>query len=66
MFTEQEIEFMKSLGLECDFNNLSEEDDYWIDIEDTVADRLQYDGFDKGYKPTSIGLMCEAILDKIP
>ena len=66
MFTEQEIEFMKSLGLECYFNNLSEEDDYWIDIEDTVADRLQYDGFDKDYKPTSIGLMCEAILDKIP
>ena len=66
MFTEQEIEFMKSLGLECDFNNLSEEDDYWIDIEDTVVDRLQYDGFDKDYKPTSIGLMCEAILDKIP
>lgn len=66
MFTEQEIEFMKSLGLDCDFNNLSEDDDCWVNIEDVVADRLQYDGFDEKYEPTSTGLMCESILDKIP
>ena len=63
MFTEQEIEFMKSLGLDCDFNNLSKDDDYWIDIEDTVADALEFDANDN---PIPITLVCEAILDKIP
>lgn len=63
MFTEQEIEFMKSLGLDCDFNNLSKDDDYWIDIEDTVADALEFDTNDN---PLPITLVCEAILDKIP
>ena len=28
-FTEKEIELMKSIGLDCDFQNLEEDDDYW-------------------------------------
>ncbi len=63
MFTEQEITLMKSLGLDCDFNNLSEDDDYWADIEDTVANALEFDANDE---PLPITLVCEAILDKIP
>lgn len=63
MFTEQEIDFMKSLGLDCDFNNLSEDDDYWADIEEAVANALV---FDENDSPLPITLVCEAILDKIP
>lgn len=28
LFTEKEIELMKSIGLDCDFQNLDEDDDY--------------------------------------
>lgn len=54
---------MKTLGLNFDFENLT--DDEWIAIEDTVADRLEYDGFDDDYEPTPVGWMCESILDVI-
>ena len=63
MFSEKQKEFLCSLGLKLDFNNLSDED--LIQIEDTVADELQYSGFDENYKPTSVGLMCESILDEL-
>lgn len=64
MFTPQEIAFMRSLGLDFDFGNLS--DDEWVQIEDTVGDRLVLAELDKQYNPTPIGKMCEAILDKLP
>lgn len=63
-FTEKQIEFMYSLGLRMDFNNLSDDD--WVKIEDTVADYLETKGFDKNYKPTKNGLMCESILNNLP
>lgn len=28
MFDDKEISLMRSLGLDCDFNNLSDDDDY--------------------------------------
>ena len=59
MFSKEEIDLMKSIGLDCDFQNLSEDDDYWADIEDKVADELMYEGFDDYYNPTKIGLICE-------
>lgn len=65
MFSEQQKEFMKTLGLNFDFDNLSENDDAWTEIEDKVAHKLECEGFDVNYNPTSIGLMCEAILDKL-
>ena len=55
-FTEKEIELMKSIGLDCDFQNLDEDDDYWMDIEDAVADALMYQGFDENYEPNDYGL----------
>jgi len=66
MFSEQQKEFMKTLGLNFDFDNLSENDDAWVEIEEKVANKLEYEGLDINYNPTSIGLMCEAILDKLP
>ncbi len=66
MFTEEEIELMESIGLHCDFQNLSEEDDYWADIEDQVGDKLMISGLDENYNPNSIGKICESIIDKIP
>lgn len=66
MFTEEEIELMESIGLHCDFQNLSEEDDYWADIEEQVGDELVISGLDENYNPNSIGKICESIIDKIP
>ena len=64
-FTKEEIEFMKSLGLNFDFNNLS--DDEWVELEDVVGTKYNDDGFEDEYynKPNKIGLMCESILDKL-
>ncbi len=66
MFSEEQKKFMKTLGLNFDFDNLSKDDDAWFEIEEKVADKLEYEGLDINYNPTSIGLMCEAILDKLP
>lgn len=63
MFSSNQIEFMKSLGLNFDFRHLS--DDQYIEIEERVADELEYRGFDENYQPTEIGEMCESILDKL-
>lgn len=66
MFSEEQKEFMKTLGLNFDFDNLSKDDDAWFEIEKKVADKLEYEGLDINYNPTLIGLMCEEILDKLP
>lgn len=62
-FTDEEIEFMKSSGLNFDFNNLSE--DEWIAIEDRVGDELTLKGLDLDYYPNKTGKMCYRILDKL-
>jgi len=63
MFNKTEIEFMESLGIEADFENLS--DDMLVKIEDIVSEKLQKSGFDKDYKITEDGKIYEAILDKL-
>lgn len=63
MFDKKEIEFMRTLGIEADFENLS--DDILVKIEDIVSEELQKSGFDKDYKVTEDGKMCESILDKL-
>ncbi len=63
MFNKAEIDFMKSLGIETNFGNLS--DDMLVKIEDIVSEKLQKSGFDKDYKITEDGKICEAILDKL-
>lgn len=64
MFTQQEINFMKGLGLDFQFSNLS--DNEWIEIEDKVGDQLVLCELDKDYKPTPAGKICESILSKLP
>lgn len=63
MFNKKEIEFIQSLGIEADFENLS--DDVLVKIEDIVSEELQKSGFDEDYKITDKGKMCESILDKL-
>lgn len=63
MFSEMQVEFMKSLGISVDFKNLSDDD--WEKIEDVIAEKLQKSGFDSDYKITDTGKMCESILDII-
>lgn len=64
MFDKEQIDFMRSIGLEFDFENLSDND--FCAIEETVADKLTYSGFDKDYNITNVGKMCEDILAKLP
>ncbi len=64
MFTAEEIAFMRSLGLDFDFDDLS--DDEWISIEEIIGDELTLKGLDIDYNPNAIGLICEEILAKIP
>ena len=37
MFTDAEINLMKKIGLDADFQNLDRDDDYWCTIEDKAA-----------------------------
>lgn len=66
MFSAEEITLMKSLGLDGDFNNLSEDDEYWVDIEEKVGNFLTLKCLDEHYEPDDKGVICESILNKIP
>jgi len=52
---------MKEIGIDVDFDNLSDDD--YVLIEETVADEYEIRGLDKNYNPTEFGRMCESILD---
>ena len=66
MFSDEEIALMRSIGLDCDFNNLSEEDDYCADIEEKAGEFLTLKCLDKNYEPDDNGIVCKTILNKIP
>lgn len=63
MFSVNEMNFIKSLGVNADFNSLT--DNILVEIEEKVSDVLQINGFDKNYNITQIGKWCERILDKL-
>lgn len=63
-FTTEEVSFMKNLGINYDFNNLT--DDEWVKLEDIVATKLETEGLNESYEPNEIGLICEEILSKLP
>lgn len=63
MFDEKQIKFMRSIGLNLDFEHLSDDDCF--QIEKAVADKLQKSGFDENYDITAVGKMCESILDRL-
>ena len=62
-FNKKQIEFMRSLGLKFNFENLTDDD--LFQLEDVVGEKLQRSGFDKNYDATAVGLMCESILDQL-
>ncbi len=64
MFSNDQLKFMKKIGISVNFDDLSDED--YITIEETVSAYLQRSGFDKNYQPTKEGLLCESILDSLP
>ena len=66
MFSDEEMALMRSLGLDCDFNSLSEDDGRWADIEEKVGDFLTLKCLDEHYNPDNNGIICESILNKIP
>lgn len=63
MFNVKQRKFIQSLGLKLDFDKLTDDD--LVKIEDVVAKKLQQAGFDASYGITSIGKMCESILDEL-
>lgn len=63
MFNEKQRKFIQSLGLKLDFDNLTDDD--LVKIEDAVAEKLQQSGFNAAYAATSVGKMCESILDEL-
>lgn len=63
LFTSEQIAYIRSLGFTKKLDEMTDND--WCDLEDLVADRLAYTGFDADYAPTKEGLMCESILDKL-
>ena len=62
-FNESQIDFIKSIGLKLDFENMT--DDNLVEIENKVALTLQKLGFDENYQVTDVGRMCESILDQL-
>lgn len=62
-FNEEQINYIKSLGLEFDFNNLSV--DNIIRIGDVVAYEWAKSGYDENCNITDVGEMCESIFDII-
>lgn len=63
MFTGEQEKFMRSIGLDLDFEHLSDDD--YVRIEEVVGDKLVQSGLDETYEPNAIGSMCESILDKL-
>ena len=63
-FSQEQMDFMNRIGISIDFSKgLRDGDDELI--EEQVSAYLQKNGFDKNYKPTAEGEMCETILDMI-
>lgn len=66
MFSPEEIKLMQTIGLNYDFNNLTEDDDCWAEIEEKVGDFLTLECLGEDYKPNDNGIICKSILNKIP
>lgn len=62
----KEIQFLKEIGVSGDLTNLTPESDEWLEIEEKVADELEYRGLNDDYSYNDIGSLCMDILNKIP
>ena len=63
MFSSEQIAFMKSLGLQLDFSQLSDDD--YCEIEDIVGDAYTAEAQAHPDKVTDKILLCESILNKL-
>lgn len=63
LFAENQIEFMKEIGISINFSNISDDD--YVAIEEKVSEYLQKKGFNEDYSPNEDGKMCESILDML-
>ena len=63
-FNEKQIELVQRIGVSVNsFDSLTDEE--IEQIEEKVSEHLQKHGFDKDYKPTEEGKICESILDEL-
>lgn len=63
MFTPNEINLLRDIGLEYNFEKMS--DDEWCIVQEVVGDYLTMHGFTQSGKPNNEGILCERILDKL-
>lgn len=61
MFNSEQVDFMRSIGLDLDFKNLTDDD--LIEVEDAVSKKFQTSGLDDKNGVTEAGKKCESILD---
>ncbi|CAK7070006.1 hypothetical protein [Tissierella sp.] len=61
LFNEDQLSMFKEIGKSIEDREYS--DDEIIELEDLIADRLMYSGFDDDYNSNEEGKICESILD---
>ncbi|WP_313758463.1 hypothetical protein [Tissierella sp.] len=61
LFNEEQLKMFEKLGKSIEDRAYS--DDEILELEDLIADRLMYSGFDEDYNPNEEGKICESILD---
>lgn len=65
IFSEEQIDFMKNLGININFNKILADDDL-IYIEEFLADQIQFKGIEDGDQLNEFGKKCIQILDLLP
>lgn len=63
MFSEKQIAFMRSIGLDLDFSNLADDD--YVRIEDVVGGIYTAEVQEYKQGATEVTIMCESILDTL-
>lgn len=61
LFNKEQLNLFKEMGKPIEDREYS--DDEIIELENLIADRLMYSGFDGDYEPNKEGRICESILD---
>ncbi len=64
MFTDDQVKLMRKIGLNLNFECLSDDD--WVLIEETVGDYLILQCLGEDYTPNEEGMICYSILDLLP
>lgn len=56
IFSKEQLMFLTSINIHVESNNTISDDELFL-IEEKVSHLLQTEGFDKGCRPTEIGIM---------